>query len=840
MAIPAAIFAAVIYVMHRELAALHPSDVLRKFRRIPSHDLVLATLLTVTSYWLLSFYDVLALRYLGRTVNYARVLMTSFVSYALGHNLGLSAFTGAAVRYRLYGSYKLGVADVATIATFCSVTSTIGFSVLTGASLALEPGETASLLHANVTLVRWIGAVLLLVILCYLGWAGNRAHAIRIGEFELKAPGGGLAVGQLLLAVLDLTAAAAVLWTLLPDSADVDFVHFAGTYAVACVAGIASHVPGGLGVLESVIVLALPQVRLDALLGSLLAYRIIYYLLPLGVATLVFTTREVATYRVQIAFAESAISAYITPIVPQIVGTLVFIAGAILLVSGATPAVDTRLQSLKDLMPLSILELSHLANSLVGVALLVLARALFRRVRAAYALTAWLLAAGIVASLLKGLDFEEAAFLAISLSVLWAGRRAFYRPSSLLRERFTAGWAISLIAIIAVATWVGFLAHRDVAYSNDLWCTFAFDGDAPRMLRASLIASVVLAAFLARNLLQSRHPAQEPNSPEDLQRARTAIAHAQFSFAQVALAGDKRLLFSGSGNSFLMYQVTGRSWVALGDPVGERDEEEELVWRFRDLSDREGGWTVFYQVRGERLPMYVDLGLTPLKVGEEARVPLASFTLQGSQAADLRHERRRAERAGATFEVIAGAELIRLMPQLRKISDAWLAEKNAGEKGFSVGAFSEEYLVNFPVAVVRAEGTPVAFANIWTSAHAEELSVDLMRFGPAAMRGAMDFLLIELMLWAKEQGYSWFNLGMAPLSGLHAGRLAPAWHRLGNFLYRHGEYFYNFEGLRRYKAKFHPVWDPRYLCSPGGLALPRILGDISVLIAGGVKELISK
>ena len=633
LAIPATIFAAVVYVLHRELGALHVGDVLRHFRAIPAHDLTLATALTITSYWLLSFYDFLALRYLGRKVGYARVVMTSFVSYALGHNLGLSAFTGAAVRYRLYAPFKLSLTDVATIATFCSVTSGVGFSVLTGASLALEPENASQALHLNPELIFWIGIFLLLAIVAYLGWAANREHSLKIRSFELKAPGGGLAIGQLLLAVLDLTTAAAVLWTLLPDSAHVNFVTFAGTYAVACVVGILSHVPGGLGVLESVILLALPQVPIDALLGSLLAYRIVYYLLPLAIATIVFATREITAYRAQIAFAESAFSAYVTPIVPQIVGSLVFIAGAILLVSGATPAVDTRLQSLKDFMPLSVLELSHLANSVVGVALLVLARALFRRVRAAYQLTTWLLAAGIMASLLKGLDFEEAVFLAISLAVLWVGRRAFYRPSSLLRERFTLGWSFSLIAIIAVATWVGFIAHRDVAYSNDLWWTFAVDGDAPRMLRASLIAAIVVAGFLARNLLQARQLAHQPSSSEDLARARKAIANAESAFSQVALAGDKRLLFSGSGNSFLMYQVMRRSWVALGDPVGDRSEEQELVWRFRDLSDREGGWTVFYQVCGERLPIYVDLGLTALKVGEEARVPLADFSLQGSKSA---------------------------------------------------------------------------------------------------------------------------------------------------------------------------------------------------------------
>ena len=105
-----------------------------------------------------------------------------------------------------------------------------------------------------------------------------------------------------------------------------------------------------------------------------------------------------------------------------------------------------------------------------------------------------------------------------------------------------------------------------------------------------------------------------------------------------------------------------------------------------------------------------------------------------------------------------------------------------------------------------------------------------------APRSAMDYLFIELMLWGQREGYRWFNLGMAPLAGLESHPLAPAWHRVGNFVFRHGEHFHNFEGLRRYKAKFDPVWEPRYLVARGGIALPRVVVDISVLIAGGAKE----
>jgi len=118
--------------------------------------------------------------------------------------------------------------------------------------------------------------------------------------------------------------------------------------------------------------------------------------------------------------------------------------------------------------------------------------------------------------------------------------------------------------------------------------------------------------------------------------------------------------------------------------------------------------------------------------------------------------------------------------------------------------------------------------------------MDLIRYLPEAPEGVMEHLFIELMLWSKQQGYRWFNLGMAPLSGLTDQALTPIWSRVGVFLFRHGEHFYNFQGLRKYKNKFHPHWEPKYLASPGGLVLPRILTDVASLIAGGFKGLVAK
>jgi phosphatidylglycerol lysyltransferase len=177
---------------------------------------------------------------------------------------------------------------------------------------------------------------------------------------------------------------------------------------------------------------------------------------------------------------------------------------------------------------------------------------------------------------------------------------------------------------------------------------------------------------------------------------------------------------------------------------------------------------------------------------------------------------------------------------LQEISNAWLAEKQTREKGFSLGRFDPAYIRRFPVAVVRRAEQLVAFASVWMSGGKAELSPDLMRYRPDAPRGVMEYLFVEMMLWGAAQGYQWFNLGMAPLSGIEQRALAPLWNRFSALVYLHGEHFYNFQGLRQYKEKFDPEWSPRYLVSPGGLALPRVLADVASLISGGLAGVLKK
>lgn len=271
----------------------------------------------------------------------------------------------------------------------------------------------------------------------------------------------------------------------------------------------------------------------------------------------------------------------------------------------------------------------------------------------------------------------------------------------------------------------------------------------------------------------------------------------------------------------------------MGDPVGERADWPDLLWLIRERADAAKGRLLLYQISTDVLPIAIDLGLQLIKYGEEARVNLSSFTLDGPDAKRLRYYQGRAVREGACFEIVPAADIGRVLPELRLISDAWLAAKGHTEKAFSVGRFDASYLLKFDCAVVRLKGKIIAFANIWATPNRNEISIDLMRHVEVIPNGTMDFLFISLMRWGQKNGYRWFTLGLAPLSGIEARRLAPIWARAGAFLYRHGDSFYGFEGLRAYKDKFSPVWEPRYIAGPPGVGLARSLTGLQTLVGDG-------
>ena len=837
----ACVFGLAVLVLRRELAEYHLEDIAAHFGSIPAWSIAASALFTVASYALLTGYDALAFRWIANPLGYARIALASFLGFVFSHNVGLSVLGGSAIRYRMLSTWGVSPADIARVITFNVITFWLGFLALGGAVLVLDPLAVPAGLHAPFATSRPVGIAFLLALALYLLVSASRREPIRARGFEIPLPRPAMTGAQILLSSADWALAALCLWVLLPSAPGLSFAVLLGAYLLAQVIGLASHVPGGLGVFEGALVWLLsPWLSGEVVLGSAVAYRVLYYLAPLVVGVSALGLFEAMERRHLIARAQVLLARWIPEVVPRAFAVATLGAGLVLLLSSATPSATGRAESIGRWLPLPLIEVSHFLGSLIGVALLLLARAVQQRVETGWFAGLALLGAGALASLAKGLDWEEAAVLAALFLALLPCRPFFYRRSSLVGQSFTPDWIVGIALALVGTAVVTIFAYRHIEYSHELWWHFELEGHAPRSLRALLGACGLVAAFaLARLLRPAVADVLLPGAAE-LERARAIVAEAPRSIACVALVGDKHLLFHESGGAFVMYGVEGRSWIAMGDPVGPPEARRELAWRFVELADRHGGRASFYEVSHVDLPLYLDLGLSLRKLGEEARVALAAFSLSGGRRAKLRHARSRMEREGCRFEVVPPSAVASLLDEAQAVSDAWLAHKRTREKRFSLGRFERAYLARLPLAVMRRGDKVIAFANVWPGGAKEELSIDLMRHVPDAPNGTMDALFAELMLWGQEQGFRWFSLGMAPLSGFERNRLAPLWNRVGWLLFRYGEHFYNFQGLREFKDKFDPVWEPRYLACPGGLGDPLVLTRVASLVSGGVRGVVAR
>ncbi|MCX8954516.1 phosphatidylglycerol lysyltransferase domain-containing protein, partial [Ruegeria sp. NA] len=479
----------------------------------------------------------------------------------------------------------------------------------------------------------------------------------------------------------------------------------------------------------------------------------------------------------------------------------------------------------------------HLAGSVVGVLLLLVSRGLFRKLYRAWVVAMVLMGVGFFASLAKGLDIHEAFSMLGTIGLLAMFRGAFYRVSGASIFRLNIPWLISVVVLLAVIFWIGLFAYSHVEYQNDLWWQFAWNGDASRFLRSSLVVAVIVGIVAVNSLFGREIPTpQRVEIPEVVERL---VMESEDTESQISLTGDKQFLISPDETAFIAYADTGNALISKGEPVGDERAGQQLIWQLREIADREGKLCAFYSVSTRYLPTFLDLGLSILKIGEVARVSLHDFSLDGKSRKRFRQAKNRAEREGYVFEIIPKEELAPLLSDLRGISDRWLAQKAGAEKGFALGGFDDQYLSYFDHAILRDGNTGkiMAFANLFQGGNKSELSLDLMRYEPDSPSFVMDALFADMMDWGAQQGFHWFSLGAAPFSGIENRQLASLWNRIGGFVYEHGEQFYHFEGLRAFKQKFDPEWSPNYLASPGGLAAPRILYEVNILISGGLRGL---
>ncbi len=843
------LFAVGIVVLYRLLHKVDIHQVRLQIHALAWSQIGLAAMTTAAGYLALVGYDWSALRYIRKKLSLPLVVFTSFVGYALSNTIGASWLSGGAVRYRIYSRVGLSTTEIALVIAFTTLGFGIGELLVGGTALVVQPEIFASYFGLSPVWVRWGGGALLLFFFGALIQRSRHDGSVRWRQHEFRLPDTSILISQMGFSVLDIGFAGTTLFVLLPDST-LGVAGFLAVFAVALVIGVLSHVPGGIGVFEAVMIAALtPFMPIEEITAALVVYRLVYYLVPFIFGTALLIAGEMfvvirsrrpqpqpisESYRVLVGTLGAA--------APFALGGIAFIAGAFLLLGSSIPVAPATLESLDEIFPVEIIELSHWFGGLFGAMLILVSYALWKRINAAVWVAAVLLVAGALISLIQTLDYDRAIIMLLGLGLLYGTRDHFNRKSRLFAELGDVRWMLLTVAAMMAFVALLFFSFKHTPYQHDLWWQFAVADQAPRGMRTAVIAGATFVFFYLWAGLKA--PRFRPALPGDreLETAKLVIAGQDDPDANFALTGDKALLFSADMKAFVMFGVHGNNWVSMGDPVAANEGDAvDLIWEFKSQAARNQDHAVFYQIRKDMMHHYVDADFTLSKLGEEALVPLADFSLEGSRRAKLRQARNRAAREGLRFELVQPPHPDALLDKLQAISDAWLAEKGVREKGFSLGFFDRSYLNQCPLVLIHEADRISAFANVLITGTHQTGTIDLMRHHPKANNGTMDYLFIELMLALKDEGYQAFSLGMAPLSGLVERAGAPLWDRFGMLVYKRGKRFYNFEGLRLFKEKFNPMWEPRYLATTRRGLNPYVaLADIGALTSGGFSGMFRK
>ena len=610
-----ALLVGAVYVVQKEFRHLSVADIREAMAALPASAMWIAAGLTVVAYLVLTIYDKLGAIYAGRQVSWPKTMLASFCGYSLAHNLGFAAVSGAAVRYRLYSAWGLTPLEIAKVVGFTSLTFGLGGMALGGLVLLVEPevvpwfGEHLPLWALRLLTVPLWGIVVGYIVLSLF------VRRVRVFKYDIDLPGPRMALAQTAIATVDVAATAAIFYALLPPAEGLTFLRFVGVYLAAYAAGIAAHVPGGLGVFDGAIMLGLaPYMPAAEVVGALLVFRLYYYIVPLFVAGFLFVGFELGQRR-GVLTRVTALGRGTESLEVPAMASLVALAGALLLFMGALPVRGTAVEAWAGATAAIA---SHFAASVVGSLLLVMAYGLIRRLSIAWAGALLLLLNAAAIAWLRGESWWLWGSLLVLAALLAALRSAFYRDARLTREPLSDQALVPLVAVAVCGISLALVAYSGGRFSEESWWEVVLSRDAPSSLRFTVgLTGVLLLVAMARLLRPARLGVVGwDDAARRRLRSLGALAPAQ---ADGAVFGEKER----AGFAFLKRD---RIWLALGDPAGERQDAISAIWRFRDVCERAGVDAAFWRVGPDLLRVYEDIGLTAVPLaapGEEAKLFLA-------------------------------------------------------------------------------------------------------------------------------------------------------------------------------------------------------------------------
>ncbi|TDM03922.1 bifunctional lysylphosphatidylglycerol flippase/synthetase MprF [Macrococcus carouselicus] len=792
-------FMAAMILLSRELSHVDFKETISLFRAMPTMNfllLIAAGLLTVLT---LSLYDYVLTRNLNVAIPLRRLLPISFITNAMNNILGFGGLFGAGLRLFQYQSRTPEYEPMKRGISLLLLSTLSGLSVL--CYLAYSFINITAIPYGNwIVLFACIYAPLFLI-----------SSVIR----PIKKGARFLGISFTLVSIIDWLAVILLFYFILTElNIHIPLTALAGLFIIASLSGVISMVPGGLGAFDVVMLAGLQSfgVSQEKSVLVLLLYRTIYYFFPMLVALFLaaFEYRETAKSYIEdnkilssaamtgsfIRSLQKASSYQFSGLIAAlltIITSLVYYFNHFLIVYDAIAENRHTYYS--------VVIIFHVAASLM---LLVNANGVMHGTKRATMLSILSTIILLVTTFLSYGTIISYIWLSTILALLVY---KYQRTTSVKRSLTPLKLGVSLALIFALL----FINHWVTIDMLEIYPHTATQFDETLIGRLTwltlllfLIISGAITYYYGRKYNELLY---QDVSEDEIKHIISTYGGSYVS--HLAFTGDKQFFVNEERDAFVMFHKTKNACIIMGDPVGNAEHFEALLMDFYDKAFFIGCDVIFYQVQSKYLSLYHQFGNHFFKIGEEALIPLQDFTISGKKQRAFRATMNKLDKEGYTFSIEEPPFSDDFIAELKTVSDQWLNGKH--EMHFSVGAFQRHYLERAPIAVLRDHTGVVAFSTLMPTNYNSTLSVDLIRWLPELDIPAMDALYLNMLLYSQEQGYHYFNMGMATLSNVGQNRYGYARERIAGHVFTHFNNLYSFQGLRKYKQKYNPEWNERYV-----------------------------
>ena len=565
-------------------------------------------------------------------------------------------------------------------------------------------------------------------------------------------------------------------------------------FVLAITASVLGMTPGGIGTFDVTMIIGLEALGVpsEKVLLALFLYRISYYIVPLLIGLGLYAhelNNFISTEAKElIKVISSKFSYYILVISIFICGIL-----AIALPTYNYLNINNKIDVSKMMY---FEELSNDLSIILGIILLILSKLLWNKNKSIYKLTLTALTLFMLTAMYLNFRYTEILFLVLVIAILIASKKEFYRVSYVIKRS-----QILRLILVMISSYFMY----QLCFSGGKLDVFEIL--LPCVCIALFIVTIMMTIAYFRNRKSKINRIKLEDCEDDIIDIIKRFGGTPYT--HYVYLNDKKIYINKEKDVFFQFEIYEDKLFVLGPPIGNKDNLLNAIDEFYNMADSYGYTPIFCAVDNSTIPHLHSIGYHFIKVGEDSSVDLENFTLEGRKMKSVRNAISRVEKEGYSFEIVNPPFSDSFLDELKSISDKWLG--NRKELNFTVGKFDKKYLEYSPIAIIKnKEGEIKGFSNLMPMYdNNETLSIDLMRFNDTC-NGIMDFIFVNLFIYAKENGYKKFNMGLAPLSNVGESKHAFLNERIAQQLYTHSKKIYSFEGLKRFKEKYCTLWEPRY------------------------------